>query len=214
MKKLVFLFLPFCFLSLQAQQLEHMTWLNPPEKWKVDNKSLSLYVTPKTDYWRITHYGFTVDDGPFYYAILGGEFEVTVKLTGEYKSRFDQMGLMLRVNEKEWIKSGIEYVDGTMNVSAVVTHEKSDWSVLPLAEKPKSIWIKALRKLDAVEISYSLNGKDFRMIRIAYFPDNTPVMVGMTAASPDGIGFNALFEEFQIKYLPDDRRTKWLEKNK
>ena len=50
-------------------------------------------------------------------------------------------------------------------------------------------------------------------MRLAYFPDNAPVMVGLTAASPDGDGFNALFEGFDIKHLPDIRRKKWLERN-
>ena len=50
-------------------------------------------------------------------------------------------------------------------------------------------------------------------MRLAYFPDNIPVMVGLTAASPDGDGFNALFEEFAIKHLPDKRRSEWLKQN-
>jgi regulation of enolase protein 1 (concanavalin A-like superfamily) len=52
------------------------------------------------------------------------------------------------------------------------------------------------------------------MMRLAYYPENKPVMVGMTAASPDGNGFTALFEDFEIKTIPDTRRTKWLESNK
>jgi regulation of enolase protein 1 (concanavalin A-like superfamily) len=191
-----------------------MQWLNQPEKWKATNQSLSMYVTPKTDYWRITHYGFTVDDGPFYYTILGGEFEVKVKITGEYKSRFDQMGLMLRIDERIWIKTGIEFVDNNSTISAVVTNDKSDWSVIQLSQNPRSIWVKAIRRLDAVEIFYSLNDEQYNMFRLAYFPDNKPVMVGMTAASPDGDGFNALFEGFETKHIPDLRRLKWLMDNK
>ena len=139
-----------------SQNLDKMQWFNQPEKSKVEQQLLSMFVTPKTDYWRITHYGFTVDDGPFYYATVGGEFEVKVKvkITGDYKTRLDQMGLMLRIDEKEWIKTGIEYVDGNFNISAVVTHEKSDWSVIQLTEKPRSVWMKVVRRLDAVEISY------------------------------------------------------------
>lgn len=201
-------------LNTFSQSTEKMQWFNQPEKWKAGNQSLSMYVTPKTDYWRITHYGFTVDDGPLYYTTVGGEFEVKVKITGEYKSRFDQMGLMLRIDEETWIKTGVEFIDGNMNVSSVVTNEKSDWSVIPLVEKPRSLWIKAVRRLDAVEIFYSLDDKKYNSIRLAYFPDNKPVMVGMTAASPDGDGFNALFEGFEIKHLPDARRLKWLEENK
>jgi len=39
-------------------------------------------------------------------------------------------------------------------------------------------------------------------------------MVGMMAASPDGDGFDALFEDFSIKHLPDIRRKEWLNNNK
>ena len=172
-----------------------------------------MFVTPKTDFWRVTHYGFTVDDGPFYYANLGGEFEVKVKISGEYRSRFDQMGLMLRIDEQTWIKTGVEYVNQKINLSAVVTHSTSDWSVMELEHMPKALWLKALRRLDAVEISYSLDGETYTMMRLAFFPPARPVMVGLAAASPDGEGFDALFEDFEINHLPDLRRSQWLKDN-
>ncbi|MEO9210373.1 MAG: DUF1349 domain-containing protein, partial [Ginsengibacter sp.] len=40
-----------------------MEWLNEPETWEFNNNKLTMEVTPQTDYWRITHYDFTVDDG-------------------------------------------------------------------------------------------------------------------------------------------------------
>ena len=52
------------------------------------------------------------------------------------------------------------------------------------------------------------------MMRNAHLQDNTPVMVGLMAASPDGNGFDAKFEYFKVKHLPDQRRLKWLENNK
>jgi len=191
-----------------------MQWFNQPKIWSFEENRLSLFVTPKTDFWRITHYGFIVDDGPFYYETLGGEFEVKVKITGDYKSRYDQMGLMIRIDEKNWIKTGIEFVNEKLHISAVVTHDKSDWSVIEISTNPKSLWLKAIRKLDSVEIFYSYDSITYTMMRLAYFPENKPVMVGMTAASPDGNGFTALFEDFEIKTIPDTRRTKWLESNK
>lgn len=72
-----------------AQSLEKMQWFNEPQKWEIKDKTLSMFVTPQSDYWRISHYGFTVDDAPFYYTTYGGEFEVKVKITGNYKERFD-----------------------------------------------------------------------------------------------------------------------------
>jgi len=197
-----------------AQSLDKMQWFNEPEQWQVKDKSLIMQVTPKSDYWRISHYGFTVDDAPFCYATYGGEFEAKVKLTGAYKARFDQMGLMLRIDHKNYIKTGVEFVDGKFNISTVVTHYKSDWSVTPLDKVQPFIWIKVVRRLDAVEIYYSLDDKNYIMTRNAPLQDNTPVMVGLMAASPDGKGFEAKFEHFSVKHLPDQRRLEWLEKNK
>lgn len=207
-------FLALCLLcslhSVKAQSLEKMQWFNEPGQWQIKNNSLVMQVTPKSDYWRISHYGFTVDDAPFYYATYGGEFEAKVKLTGAYKARFDQMGLMIRIDHKNYIKTGVEFVDGKLNVSTVVTHEKSDWSVLTLDKVPPFIWIKVVRRLDAVEIYYSFDDKTYIMTRNAPLQDNTPVMVGLMAASPDGEGFEATFENFKVTHLPDQRRLEWL----
>lgn len=197
-----------------AQSLEKMQWFNEPEKWEVKNKTLNMFVTPQSDYWRISHYGFTVDDAPFYYTTYGGEFEVKVKITGDYKARFDQMGLMLRIDHENYIKTGIEFVDGKYNLSTVVTHKTSDWSVIELDKKISYVWIKAVRRIDAVEVFYSFDDKTYTMMRNAYLQDNTPVMVGLMAASPDGNGFEAKFENFKVTHLADQRRLKWLENNK
>jgi len=215
MKKLVlFSLLLTVFSSVgMAQSLEKMQWFNEPERWEIKSGSLSMEVTPQSDYWRISHYGFTVDDAPFYYATYGGEFEVKVKVSGNYKERFDQAGLMLRIDHENYIKTGIEFVDGKYNLSTVVTHHTSDWSVITLDKAVPYIWIKAVRRLDAVEIFYSFDDKTYTMMRNAWLQDNTPVQVGLMAACPDGQGFTATFEHFKVKHLPDRRRLEWLKKN-
>jgi regulation of enolase protein 1 (concanavalin A-like superfamily) len=195
---------------MKAQSLEKMIWFNEPEHWEIKNNSLIMQVTPKSDYWRISHYGFTVDDAPFYYGNYGGEFEAKVKLTGEYKARFDQMGLMIRTDHENYIKTGVEFVDGKFNISTVYTHTKSDWSVTILDKVPPFIWIKVVRRLDALEIFYSLDDKTYVMTRNAPLKDNAPVQVGLMAACPDGNGFKAKFDHFSVKHLPDQRRLEWL----
>lgn len=196
-----------------AQSLEKMQWFNEPESWKIKGGTLTMDVTPQTDYWRISHYGFTVDDAPFMYTLRGGEFEVKVRISGDYKTRFDQSGLMLRIDHENYIKAGIEFVDGKYNLSTVVTHRTSDWSIIPLEKPVKYVWIKAVRRLDAVEVFYSFDDKEYTMMRNAWLQDNRPVMVGVMAACPDGNGFTAKFENFSIRHLPDARRVQWLEKN-
>lgn len=196
-----------------AQSLEKMQWFNEPENWEISENVITMDVTPQTDYWRISHYGFTVDDAPFLYTLRGGEFEVKVKISGDYKARFDQSGLMLRLDHENYIKTGIEYVDGKYNLSTVVTHHTSDWSMIPLDKPVPYVWIRAVRRLDAVEIFYSFDDKEYTMMRNAWLQDNHPVMVGIMGACPDGDGFKARFENFSIKHLPDTRRVEWLKRN-
>lgn len=216
MNKKIIAIIGFCFIqssNLAAQTLDKMQWFNEPKKWEIKNNSLTMAVTPQSDYWRISHYGFTVDDAPFLHTTYGGEFEAKVKISGDYKARFDQTGLMLRIDAENYIKAGVEFVDGKFNLSTVVTHTTSDWSVITLDKPIPYVWIKAVRRLDALEIFYSYDDKDYILMRNAWLKDNTPVMVGIMAASPDGNGFNAKFENFTVTHLPDQRRLKWLKEN-
>lgn len=193
-----------------AQTLEKMNWFNEPEKWSIKDGRLTMSVTPKSDYWRISHYGFTVDDAPFYYAEYGGEFEAKVKISGDYKVRFDQAGMMIRLDHENYIKTGIEFVDGKYNLSTVVTHHTSDWSVIALDRPVEYIWIKAVRRLDAIEIFYSFDDVNYTMMRNCWMEANCPVKVGMMGACPDGNGFEVTFSDFSVKHLPDAVRTEWL----
>ena len=199
--------------GVSAQTLEKMNWFNEPAEWNIEGNVLTMSVTPQSDYWRISHYRFTVDDAPFYWAEYGGEFEAKVKISGDYKVRFDQAGLMLRIDRENYIKAGIEFVDGKYNISTVVTHRTSDWSVITLDKPVPYIWIKAVRRLDAVEIFYSFDDKEYVMMRNAWMQDNIPMRVGVMGACPDGNGFVARFEDFSVKHLPDQRRLEWLKEN-
>lgn len=118
------------------------------------------------------HY-YDILNRPFYYAEYGGEFEAKVKASGDYNVCFDQAGLMIRIDHKNYIKTGIEFVDGKFNLSTVVTHKTSDWSVIALDRQVEHIWIKAVRRLDAIEIFYSYDDKEYHMMRNAWMGEQT-----------------------------------------
>ena len=89
-------------------------------------------------------------------------------------------------------KTGIEFVNGHQNVSAVVTRDFFDWSVLPRNDNPSSIWMRLQRFNDTVQISYSLDGEKWSMIRLAYFPEEVPVKIGMVTTAPGIRSYAAL----------------------
>ena len=178
-----------------------MQWLTEPKSWSVESEHIAVAVSGGTDFWRKTHYGFVRDNGHFGYVEAAGDFEATVKVLGAYRDLYDQAGLMLRSDEAHWIKTGIEYVHGVQYVSAVVTNDFSDWSVAPLAGSPPALWLRLVRKAEAVEIFYSLDGAAYTLLRIAYLPPAPSIAVGVMCAAPDGQGFDVVFEDFRIQPL-------------
>jgi uncharacterized protein len=189
--------------SAKAQTKVAMKWFNEPKVWSNEGNRISFTVESNTDFWQVTHYGFKRDNGPFYFAEQEGDFKASVKVSGAYTELFHQAGLMIRTDEKNWIKTGIEYVDGVQNVSAVVTRDVSDWSVVPRHDSPKSIWITLLRKGDYVQIEYSFDNKNFKMLRLAYFKPGGKVQVGPVAAAPGKKSFNVIFEDFKIESITE-----------
>ena len=179
-----------------------MQWYNEPTQWQTLTDGLHLTTGAQTDFWRKTHYGFIRDNGHFYYQTVKGDFTVEVRITGQYRVLYDQAGVMVRENETTWLKCGIEFVEDIQNVSAVVTHDFSDWSVVPLLQPPTSLWLRVQRRAEAIEIQYSLNGEDYQMLRLAYLTRAETLQVGLMAASPQGEGCEILFEDFKL-VLPD-----------
>ena len=108
---------------------------------------------------------------------------------------------MIRIDQTHWIKAGIEYVNGKQNLSAVVTREFSDWSVLARADNPAFIWLRLQRYHDAVQLSYSTDDQQWSMIRLAFFPPAVPVKIGMFAAAPGKEAFEVTFDHFSIAPL-------------
>ncbi len=180
-----------------------MEWYNKPLQWEANEENTLVRVNadPKTDFWRITHYGFIRDNGHFYYQKIEGDFLIEVKISGEYTALYDQAGIMIRLDEKYWIKSGIEFVNGVQQVSAVVTREYSDWSIAPLPHNPPSIWLRCKRQAEAIEIEYSLDGQQYNLLRLAYLSTEPVLAVGIICAAPDGEGFRTTFENLKITAL-------------
>lgn len=122
-----------------------------------------------------------------------------VKLVGKYQAQYDQAGLMVRLNAQNWMKCGIEFVDGRAHVSAVFTRDFSDWSTFRLDAPASPFWVKVVRKGDSLDILYSLNGTEFIEARLGYFAPSEAVMVGPMCAAPEGKGFDVRFEDWTVK---------------
>jgi len=174
-------------------------WLNEPAAWEGDDTSLALATDEATDFWRHTFYGFVGDNGHAFLKPVSGDFTASAIVTGEYEQLYDQAGLMLRIDERNWIKTGIEFTDGLMHFSVVVTREVSDWSVIPMpnARPQDEVSVRLTRHGDAVRVQYSVGGAPWQMARLAPFSGDD-AEAGVVACSPERGGFRARFRDIAI----------------
>ena len=175
-----------------------MRWLNEPPDWREEGGVLRVTTAPDTDFWRTTHYGFVRDTGHFRHDRMEGDFVARVLVEGGYRDQYDQAGLMVRLDERTWLKCGIEFVDGRQWASAVVTRELSDWSVAALEPAPAALWIEVRRTGEAVQVSFGERAPD-RLLRLGALTTEPALDVGVMAASPDGGGFPVAFRELAIE---------------
>lgn len=173
-------------------------WLNEPRHWRREGGSLICTADPKTDFWRKTFYGYITDNGHAYLRNVSGDFTSTVKLSGAFHDLYDQAGFMVRLDESNWMKCGIEIVDGVPHMSAVFTRDYSDWSSFSLGNHTGPLWVKLVRKGAALDIFHSLDGKTYIEDRTGYLTPAPAVDLGLMCAAPEGKGFEVRFDDWNV----------------
>jgi regulation of enolase protein 1 (concanavalin A-like superfamily) len=181
--------------------LSRMTWLNPPATEFYDSGSLTARCKGKTDFWRKTFYGYVNDNGHFLHLPAQGEFMFAARINGNYSQLYDQAGIMVRLDEKNWMKCGSEFFDGKRWASVVVTRDYSDWSTTEDLTQVGPVYWRVLRKKDSLEAQCSKDGEKYVPVRQAYFPARVPLEVGVMCAAPEGKGFDATFDQLEISQL-------------
>lgn len=177
-----------------------MEWFNEPKQWQtLPDGAIEVTTDPGTDFWQKTHYGFQRDNGHFYFKQVEGDFQADVKISGGYRDLYDHAGIMIRIDAANWLKCGIEFVEGVQYVSAVYTREFSDWSVTPLSPAPSALYLRVSREKETFQVQYSLDGAAYSMLRLGYLAAGDAVMVGIMAGAPDGKGFPVRFEDFKVE---------------
>lgn len=178
---------------------EGFAWLNEPPNWAAEDGRLRLATDKATDFWQSTFYGFERDSGHAFLRPVSGDFTAAATIVGKYEELYDQAGVMLRIDARNWIKTGIEFTDGLMHFSVVVTREKSDWSVVPLhdAKPSDAVHVRLTRHGDAVRVQYAINGSPWQMARLCPFAADD-AQIGVTACSPERGAFEAEFRDISV----------------
>ncbi len=173
-------------------------WRHPPVHVSVhevvDNERMTVIAAERSDAWRHTSYGFVHDSA---HALLtpfpeGAGMEVAFVL--DYTEQFDQAGVYLHVSSAHWVKAGVEVSDGVVQVGAVVTDGRSDWSVAPVPDWfGQVVTVRLSRSGDAVTIRARPGDEPFRLVRVVPLDPDAVAEAGPYCCSPTRDGLTVTF---------------------
>ena len=176
-----------------------MEWCNEPSRWSAEDGEIAVHADPQTDFWRITGYGYVRDNAHIYGEVISADFDLTVQVRGDYAAQYDQAGAAVRIDDRRWIKTGVELFDGRPRFSTVVTTDNSSWMFADLPQGFNVLNLSLARRGDAVEISYSTDQDALALASIVYLEPNLSALAGVMCAAPSGEGFLARFNDFTLR---------------
>jgi regulation of enolase protein 1 (concanavalin A-like superfamily) len=182
--------------------LDSGIWLNPPVATSLDSVGFHVTTALESDFWRQTSYGFIHESGHALLNDFPQDSAIELSWILNYDQQFDQAGLFIYSDERNWIKAGIEYADGAPQLGAVVTIENSDWSVAPVDQwMGKEVHLRVSRSGDALTIRAKADG-EWKLVRLAPLDPRRQWKAGLHAASPTRAGMVVTFTS--ISYGPAD----------
>jgi regulation of enolase protein 1 (concanavalin A-like superfamily) len=174
-------------------------WHQTPPVFQIDDGALTVITGDQTDFWRITQYDFIHDNGHFFSKTVGDAFTAQLHVRANFQELYDQAGLMVRIDERHWIKIGAEFSDGKLMMSTVLTNEMSDWSVMPAPAISDGFWIRVTVCAGVARAQYSVDGVRWPLLRLAPFPVADSYLVGPMCCTPKRAGLEVHFSNFSIQ---------------
>ena len=180
-----------------------LTWIRPPKTFTISPEKITITTEPNTDLWQRTYYGFQNDNAPVLQMKTSEKyFSFITKTNFASKTRFDQSGVVMYLDSDNWFKASVEYENEKIQrLGSVVTQNGySDWCSTDISAEIKSIWFRFSRRESDYYIEYSMDGKDWKQMRIFHmFKGNEEISFGIYACSPGkAASFDAEFTNMEL----------------
>jgi len=169
------------------------TWTTGPESVRVVDGVLEVGAREGSDFWRTTSYGFVHDDGHGLLVDLPDGAAVEVSFVADLAEQFDQAGVLVRADSRHWVKSGVEYADGALQLGAVVTRDVSDWSTAAVPWAGRSVTVRASRAGDALTVRARVDDEPWALVRVAPIDAGLRWRAGPMTCAPTRAGLVVRF---------------------
>lgn len=147
-----------------------------------------------SDAWRLTSYGFVHDSEHALLAPIADGTAMEVEFDATFEAQFDQAGLFVRVDDTRWVKAGVEFSDGDLQLGAVVTNGMSDWSLAPVPEwRGRRLTVRISRAGNALTVRAGVAGDALRLVRVIPFAADLASSAGPFVCAPTRSGLTVPF---------------------
>ena len=184
------------------ENLKQFEWLNEPENVIFADKEMKIVSKAQTDFWQSKHHKFFKDDGHLFFVRTTTDFNIVIHWKALDTDNFNQCGLMVRVDDKNWFKSSLMYQNKDFPEigSCVTLRGHSDWAGVQLENEVCEVWYKLVRKDDDFIAYYSLDNKKYIRLRQFYMDTiGNELKVGAYICSPQNKSFEATLEDIDYK---------------
>ena len=179
---------------------EGFYWFNEPGRYRLGN-GLEIFTDEKTDFWQRTHYGFRRDDGHCLLTKQSGDFSLAAQVEFDPREKYDQCGLIVRIDSQNWIKVSTEFESERVSrLGSVVTNlGYSDWATQDVPSDNRVMWYRISKRGPDFLLENSLDGQSWLQMRITHLHQPAEQYeIGVYACSPIGKDFRCCFKILEV----------------
>ena len=187
-------------LDISEDQLNDLEWANEPEEYGIQGGELVVVATKGTDFFINPEDMSNTATAPVLFKEITGDFVATACVSPDLSSVWNAAGLLLRINDENWVKFVFENSDATGPSIVTVTTRKisDDANGVRLSDNSK-IWLKLSRKGNNYAMHWSEDGTEYKMARLSAMSASDPVKIGLEAQCPVGENATHTFHYFSIE---------------
>lgn len=181
--------------------LKDFEWYNEPADVIFKESGMLVTAEPQTDFWQNVPRQFYKDDAHFFFTRKKEDFCLEVSWKAENLSSFDQCGIMVRVDEKNWLKASVlsENTDSPCLGTIVTQNGSSDWAVGPCMKHSDELTFRVKRRNGDYTLWFRFGDNPYILLRqLHLLNDCGEIKAGAYIASPRSSNFMATLTFLKI----------------
>lgn len=192
--------------SLTIKGIPHkLFWENKPSSFYKTQNGFSIIAGEKTDMFRDPNVTYNTDNAPKLMFRPDNDFVLTATIEHNFSTKWDGGAIVLKADSLNWIKFCFEKdYKGKRRVVTVVTKNISD-DCNSAEISSNKVFYKIAKADNVITLYYSLDGKQWMLVRHLQFDTPNGFEAGFLAQSPLGKKCTVKFSNisYQAKKIKD-----------